>query len=241
MKKIYGYCRISQRKQSIERQIRNIKARYPDAIIVQEAYTGTKFDGRKAYEALLKQIRKEIAEGIEVLLVFDSVSRMSRNEAEGFAEYQALYQMGIQLEFIKEPYVNTEIYKESAQRQIEAVKTGDEATDEFMQAMANAINRYIMSLAEKQIKVAFQQAEKEVQDLHQRTKEGLETARMQGRVGGLKKGAKITVKKAEPAKEIIRKHCRDFEGTLTDAECMKLAGIARNTYYKYKAEIKQGM
>lgn len=241
MKKIYGYCRISQRKQSIERQIRNIKARYPDAIIVQEAYTGTKFDGRKAYEALLKQIRKEIAEGIEVLLVFDSVSRMSRNEAEGFAEYQALYQMGIQLEFIKEPYVNTEIYKESAQRQIEAVKTGDEATDEFMQAMANAINRYIMSLAEKQIKVAFQQAEKEVQDLHQRTKEGLETARMQGRVGGLKKGAKITVKKAEPAKEIIRKHSRDFEGTLTDAECMKLAGIARNTYYKYKAEIKQGM
>ena len=109
MKKSYGYCRISQRKQSIERQIRNIKARYPDAIIVQEAYTGTKFDGRKAYEALLKQIRKEIAEGVEVLLVFDSVSRMSRNEAEGFAEYQALYQIGIQLEFIKEPYVNTEI------------------------------------------------------------------------------------------------------------------------------------
>ena len=98
-----------------------------------------------------------------------------------------------------------------------------------------------MSLAEKQIKVAFQQAEKEVQDLHQRTKEGLETARMQGRVGGLKKGAKITVKKAEPAKEIIRKHSRDFEGTLTDAECMKLAGVARNTYYKYKAEIKQGV
>ena len=241
MKKIYGYCRISQRKQSIERQIRNIKARYPDAIIIQEAYTGTKFDGRKAYEYLLKQIRKEIADGVEVLLVFDSVSRMSRNEAEGFAEYQALYESGIQLEFIKEPYVNTEISKESAKRQIEAVKTGDEATDEFMQAMANAINRYIMSLAEKQIKVAFQQAEKEVQDLHQRTKEGLETARMQGRVGGLKKGAKITVKKAEPAKEIIRKHSRDFEGTLTDAECMKLAGVARNTYYKYKAEIKQGL
>lgn len=241
MKKIYGYCRISQRKQSIERQIRNIKARYPDAIIIQEAYTGTKFDGRKAYEYLLKQIRKEIADGVEVLLVFDSVSRMSRNEAEGFAEYQALYESGIQLEFIKEPYVNTEIYKESAKRQIETVKTGDEATDEFMQAMANAINRYIMSLAEKQIKVAFQQAEKEVQDLHQRTKEGLETARMQGRVGGLKKGAKITVKKAEPAKEIIRKHSRDFEGTLTDAECMKLAGVARNTYYKYKAEIKQGL
>ena len=38
---IYGYCRISTAKQSIDRQIRNIKAAYPTAHIVQEAYTGT--------------------------------------------------------------------------------------------------------------------------------------------------------------------------------------------------------
>ena len=38
---IYGYCRISTAKQSIDRQIRNIKAEYPIAHIVQEAYTGT--------------------------------------------------------------------------------------------------------------------------------------------------------------------------------------------------------
>ena len=34
---IYGYCRISTAKQSIDRQIRNIKAEYPTAHIVQEA------------------------------------------------------------------------------------------------------------------------------------------------------------------------------------------------------------
>ena len=33
MKK-YGYCRVSTSKQNIERQVRNIKGRYPDAIIV---------------------------------------------------------------------------------------------------------------------------------------------------------------------------------------------------------------
>lgn len=38
---IYGYCRISTAKQSIDRQIRNIKAEYPTTHIVQEAYTGT--------------------------------------------------------------------------------------------------------------------------------------------------------------------------------------------------------
>ena len=36
---IYGYCRISRPQQSIDRQIRNIKAAYPDAVIVEEVYT----------------------------------------------------------------------------------------------------------------------------------------------------------------------------------------------------------
>jgi DNA invertase Pin-like site-specific DNA recombinase len=39
---IYGYCRISRPQQSIERQVRNIKAEYPEAVVVQESYTGTK-------------------------------------------------------------------------------------------------------------------------------------------------------------------------------------------------------
>ena len=32
--KVYGYCRVSTMKQSIERQIRNVKEKYPDAVIV---------------------------------------------------------------------------------------------------------------------------------------------------------------------------------------------------------------
>lgn len=39
---IYGYCRISTPRQNLERQVRNIKAAYPDAVIVREIYTGTK-------------------------------------------------------------------------------------------------------------------------------------------------------------------------------------------------------
>ena len=35
----YGYCRISKEKQSIERQIRNIKTAFPEAVIVQEVFT----------------------------------------------------------------------------------------------------------------------------------------------------------------------------------------------------------
>lgn len=50
----YGYCRISTKKQSIERQIRNIKAQYPDAVIIIETYTGTKME-RPEWNKLLKK------------------------------------------------------------------------------------------------------------------------------------------------------------------------------------------
>ena len=44
---IYGYCRISSPRQSIDRQIRNIRNDFPEAIIVEEVFTGTKFYERK--------------------------------------------------------------------------------------------------------------------------------------------------------------------------------------------------
>ena len=77
MCKVYGYARISTKKQSIERQIRNITAQDPTAIIIQEVFTGTKTTGRKEWEKLLKQVKPGDT------IIFDSVSRMSRNADEG--------------------------------------------------------------------------------------------------------------------------------------------------------------
>ena len=42
---IYGYCRISTPKQSIERQVRNIQKEFPDAHIIKEVYTALKEKG----------------------------------------------------------------------------------------------------------------------------------------------------------------------------------------------------
>lgn len=230
--KVYGYCRISRKQQNIERQIRNIKSAYPEAIIIQEAYTGTKVEGRREFEKLLKGVISGDT------LVFDSVSRMSRNAKEGFALYQSLLQRNVELVFLKEPHINTATYREAADKQITAVQTGDDDTDELLTAITAGINKYMLRLAERQIQLAFDQAQKEVDDLHQRTKEGLATAKLAGkRIGGVP-GKKLNVKKAESAKQLILKHSRDFGGTLTDTECMKLAGIARNTYYRYKAQLR---
>lgn len=234
MCKTYGYCRISRKEQNIDRQERNIKALYPDAIIIKEAYTGTKVEGRKEFEKLIAKADSSTR------IVFDSVSRMSRNAEEGFQLYKELFARGVELVFLKEPQIDTETYKSSMERQVStAIDSGDLATNELITAITEAINRYTMRLAERQIFLAFQQAEKEVEDLHQRTKEGIETARLAGKQIGAVAGRKLNVKKSITAKEQILKYSKDFNGTLTDIEVMKLIGIANNTYYKYKRELRE--
>ena len=229
----YGYCRISTGKQNIDRQVRNIHAVYPDAIIVKEVYTGTKFQGRKELDKILKIIKPNDT------IVFDSVSRMSRNSDEGCEEYESLFNKEITLVFLKEPHINTDVYKQARQRQLDiTLNTGNNATDKFMNTIIEALNGYIMDLAKEQIKLAFEQAQKEVDDLHQRTREGIATARLNGKQIGQKQGSKLVTKKSIEAKKQIQKYSKDFEGTLTDIECMKMIGLARNTFYKYKAEMK---
>lgn len=231
--KEYGYCRISTPQQSIDRQERNIKAKYPKAHISKEAYTGTKVEGRKELDKILKAVKPGDT------IVFDSVSRMSRNATEGIALYEELYNKGIELVFLKEPHINTATYREALQKQIDVtVNTGDTATDTFINTIIEALKHFQMDLAKKQIELAFAQAEKEVQDLHQRTAEGIQTARLNGKQIGQRQGAKLNVKKKAPAMEQIKKYSKDFDGTLKDTEVMQLVGLARNTYYKYKNELK---
>ncbi len=68
MNRYFGYCRISTPKQSIDRQVRNILAAYPQAEIIKEVYTGRKFQGRKEFDRLMRKITPGDT------IIFDSVS-----------------------------------------------------------------------------------------------------------------------------------------------------------------------
>jgi len=220
----YGYCRISTAKQSIERQIRNIKNSYPDALIIEEVFTRTSLN-RKEWQKLFG---RAVAGDT---IIFDSVSRMSGNATDGLAAYEELYNRGVTLVFLKEPHINTDTYKKTLENNVQL-------TGGSVDYILEGVNKYLMALAKEQIRLAFEQSEKEVEDLHQRTREGIETARLNGKQIGRKPGTKLTTKKSVAAKEIIVKHSKDFSGTLTDIEVMKLTGLARNTYYKYKRDLK---
>ena len=96
---LYGYCRISRKSQNIERQVRNITAAFPAAHIVKEAFTGTKIEGRKELDKLLKVLKAGDT------VIFDSASRMSRNEEEAIQLYEELFNKNITLIFLKEPHI----------------------------------------------------------------------------------------------------------------------------------------
>ena len=230
---IYGYARVSTPHQKLERQITNIINGHPKAQIYREHFTGTT-QSRPIWDKLINLVQKGDT------IVFDSVSRMSRNAAEGFEDYQKLYEMGISLIFLNEPLINTSVYENSKSNLLSiSVHTGNQAVDDFFKGNIELINNFLMALAEEQIKAAFEQSEKEVNDLHTRISQGMREAKNKGTHIGLPKGTSLTTKKSIDCKAIIEKHSKDFGGSLDDADVIKLCGCSRNSYYKYKKEVKE--
>ena len=88
--------------------------------------------------------------------------------------YEELYHKGINLIFLKEPHISTETYKK-------ALQGGIPTTGTDIDCILEGINKYLLLLAKEQIKLAFEQSEKEVHDLRQRTREGLQTAKLAGK------------------------------------------------------------
>ena len=179
---IYAYCRVSTKHQRIARQITNITELYPKAIIIREFYTGTT-QNRPEWEKFILKVKKDDT------IVFDSVSRMARNSAEGFQDYKMLYERGVHLVFLNEPLINTSVLDATKNKLLNInIETGNAAVDAFFKSNIEAINQFIMALAEEQIKTAFDQAEKEVVDLHSRISQGIREAKQNGTQIGLIKG-----------------------------------------------------
>lgn len=231
---IFGYARVSTPQQSLERQERNIRALYPDAIILSESWTGTEMS-RPVWDRLMHRAKAGDT------IVFDSVSRMSRTASEGVEVYMTLMNGGIDLVYLKEPHINTTTYKDAIEKaKLPYIATGEKSTDTLIKGIFQAVEQYMEELAKKQIVLAFEQSEKEVLDLRQRTKEGIETARIHGKKLGrpVGSGHEIITKKEKEMLPLIKKMSKSFDGTLSDSECMQVLGLARGTFYKYKRKLK---
>ena len=241
MGKIYGYARVSTKNQRLDRQIRNIEDYCKDKKIeriYREKYTGTKM-GRPQFQKLLAVVCAGDT------IIFDSVSRMSRSVDEGYNLYMQLLQEDIDLVFIKEPHIDTAYYREMQRKKTQIASTGKESTDKLIDAIMEAITEFQNKETKEKIRIAFEQAEKEVQDLHIRISEGIKTTQRlnetlpegERKQIGQKKGATFETKKGKTMKERIQKMAKDFDGSMKDKEVIEILSISRNTYYKYKKEL----
>jgi len=225
MKKIYGYCRISNSKQSILRQVENISKYEAKAEIITETFTGT-----TSKRPNWLKVKNKLKAGD--IIIFDSVSRMSRNAEEGEKEYFELLEKGVQLIFLKEPYINTEVYSEQIKSN-ENIKTDDDLLTDLFEGIKKTLNKLIR----RQVKIAFEQAEKEVKDLRERTREGLRQAKAKGVKLGHNKTT-LTTKKSIEMKDRIKKINVKFGGNMNNEETIKTLKISRNTFYKYIRELQ---
>lgn len=153
---LYAYCRVSTERQSLKRQMDNIVAAdngaYKNARFYSDKFTGSTLD-RPEWSKLYKRLKDGDT------IVFDSVSRLSRDAESGAELYQELYGMGVNLIFLNEPHCNTDCYRQAATASIPA--TGNEIADVYIEAT----NKVLMILASQQIAIAFEQAEKERLDI----------------------------------------------------------------------------
>lgn len=234
-KMIVGYARVSTPKQRLDRQIQNLKEAYPDIVIIAEVFTGST-ENRPKWQKLLRQCRAGIVEK----LVFDEVSRFSRNAEMAINEYKELYSLGIELEFLKEPHINSSVYRDASNRQIDiSTEEMDEETANLINTVIAGLNDYLLAVAEKQIFLAFEHAQKEREFLSKRTSEGLKQAKLLGSKVGRQPGQKLVTKKSKRAKRIIRKQYKLFGGPLNATECFKLSGITKSTFYRYLDELRE--
>lgn len=220
----YGYARVSTKNQKLERQIENITREYPDAILMTEKFTGTTTD-RPEWNKLMKKVRANDT------IIFDSVSRMSRNKSDGVEDYFNLFDKGVELVFLKEPHINTSVYRN-------ALRNAVPLTGTSVDCILNGINEYLKILAKEQIEIAFDQAQKEVDDLHSRITEGMRVSNAGEKIAEARRGKKFPRANNEKIANTIRLYSRDFEGTLIDKDVMKLAGCSIATYYRIKKELR---
>ncbi len=149
-----------------------------------------------------------------------------------------LLEQDINLVFLKERHIDTDEYKRRTQNHIARVSSSNEKMDNLINGILDLVADFERENLKDNIMLAFQQAEHERLFLIKRVTEGKSRSdKHQGRPEGSRN---IKSDKADHIKKIIMEQSKDFYGKFSDAKIMReyLMGVARNTYYKYKSELR---
>lgn len=162
---------------------------------------------------------------------------MSCSAEEASEEYRRLFEQGIELVFLKEPYINSKTYKDTFQK---ALNMSDEEQSEMLGNM-------LRDLLSRQVKLSYEQALKEMENAERKIHEEIKAIKKElaepglmleeKKQAGRERGYTFGKEKKELVKSEIRRFNRTFEGVLSDKETTDLVNISRPTFYKYKKEM----
>lgn len=138
---------------------------------------------------------------------------VSHNEIDQIVrEYMTIYRQGAELLFDKSTQCNSLFIK--------TLITNDY---DFESVLRKCIANYA-----SQMEIASRYA-----------KQHMFTAAVRGSHVGIRKGSRLTTQKSVRSKEQIRKLSKDFDGVMSDEELIKELNISRNSFYKYKRELRE--
>ena len=236
-----GYIRVSSEQQILDRQRLNVKKACPDAVIIEEKYTGTTMK-RPNWTKLIESCEKGNISDI----YFDEPSRMGRTAQDCFKTYKHLYlDLGVNLHFIKGGHINTDVYRESLENSMQdiSVNSQDAAADKMIHSIFEAIQEYMLALVERQIYLVFQEAENEAKLLGQRTKSGLAAARRRGVTFDNNLGLHYKTAEEWRCRYLIIKYHVDFGGVFGTQKVAEIIKHTKQGTLKYLETLKveQGM
>lgn len=100
MAKTFAYIRVSSREQNENRQLDAIQGLKIDEIVIEKA-SGKNFVSREKYQTMKSQLRTGD------LVIVKSIDRFGRNYAQICKEWEALVNMGVDIQVLDMPILNT--------------------------------------------------------------------------------------------------------------------------------------
>ena len=161
-------------------------------------------------------------------IVFDSVLELDPSGNNSIPtiirHYKELTSKNIDIIFDRSPSCDSKIVSNYFDRFKERGFSADNEGDAIEGLLEMQIESYIN----------FKDASANVKKYSQ-----LSANKSHGKAYGRPVGIRKDSAKAIKAKAVILQESKDFNGTLSDEECIPLTGASRNMFYKYKKQLKE--
>lgn len=219
---IYGYCYLRTAYESSSYQINRILEKYPEAEIIESSYTSS-----NGITDFINSFKED-----DILVISDLIRLFNENSEKSdqinqikeiLENYETIFAKGVDIVILDSPHLNSDIFRTA----LTLNNTKDK--DALVAAVSYVLEHQIESEVKKILS-----SKKEQMKYQKKYNDGMSVQKHPGNIKGLGYFSKLE----DPCKEFIRTRVKEFGGDLTNEQAIEELGVARNTYFKYKKQVK---